>query len=243
MQSGLDAYAVAPVADAEPEARGEFLRMVGLWVFGGLLIAYSTGAVAAAAVLALPQYLDNNWVWLGVFWGSFFFSHYLARAMVASGPKLLGFVLGCASEGIALGYLMLIAAETSVERFGATGIGPFALVAQAGGLTILTTVGMTFWLWTAPKNLSWIPAVLCVLTPPMLGFMVFASLFPIGGLVGAGVGMLFVAVSAAGLLYNLNQVFHVMSVDQHLEAAYEITLGILVLFWNILVTLINMNRE
>ena len=55
--------------------------------------------------------------------------------------------------------------------------------------------------------------------------------------------VVFVVVSAGGLLYNLNHVIHHMSTEMHVPAAYHITLGILVLFWNILVLLMRLQRR
>lgn len=227
---------------APAEERGEFLRMVGLWTMGGLLVAYTTGAVCSAAIVAFPVLL-NQLLWIAIFFGTFFFSHYAARYMVWHGPKLLGFVLGCAAEGIALGYLMLFAVMVGAEEFGASGFAPFKLIAEAAGLTLLSCLGMVTWLWTKPRDLSMIRGVMCTAGPPMLVLMILTAVYPIGGWFGLAIGGVFVVVSAAGLLYNFNQVLHVMNTEQHLEAAYEITLGILVLFWNILVTLMRLAKQ
>ena len=46
-----------------------------------------------------------------------------------------------------------------------------------------------------------------------------------------------------GLLYNLNQVMHTLSTDQHIGGAYTITMGLLVLFWNLLVLLMRLQSR
>ena len=51
----------------------------------------------------------------------------------------------------------------------------------------------------------------------------------------------FVVVSAAGLLYQVNQVIHRLRTDMHIEGAYLITMGVLVLFWNLLSLLMRLN--
>ena len=50
----------------------------------------------------------------------------------------------------------------------------------------------------------------------------------------------FVAFSGAGLLYELNMVMHKMRTDMDVEGAFMITMGLLVLFWNVLVLLMRL---
>ena len=54
---------------------------------------------------------------------------------------------------------------------------------------------------------------------------------------------MFVALSAGGLLFNLNHVMHRMSTDMVVPAAYHVTLGMLVLFWNVLSLLMRLQRR
>jgi len=116
---------------AAPEAeRTEFLRMVGLWVFGGMMLAYAAAAGSAVTVLMFPV-MQNRLIWLPIFFGTFAFSHYVAKQMVYGEFKEIGFALGCISEGIALGFLMLSAVMTSTETFGAKGFGPFTILGEA----------------------------------------------------------------------------------------------------------------
>ena len=86
-------------------------------------------------------------------------------------------------------------------------------------------------------------AALSVLCPPMFGVMIVTALYPVGGMMGIGIGMLFVAVSAGGLLYSLHEVLHKMRADQRIESAYELTMGLLVLFWNVIVLLMRLQRR
>ena len=80
----------------------------------------------------------------------------------------------------------------------------------------------------------------CVVASSLASFWLGTQSGSWGSLVLAGV---LVLVSAGGLLYQINSVIHKLHTDQHIEGAYLITLSVLVLFWNILVLLMRLNRR
>jgi FtsH-binding integral membrane protein len=226
-----------------PEAkRADFLRSVGAWTAGGIIWAFIVGG-GVAWVLSENPFLLNRIFMLGAIFGSMAVSNYAARPLVNGHNPELGFLIGTAAEGIAMGYLLYFAVMVGADSYGDEGLGPFTLVAQAGGLTALTAMCMGAWLATGPKDLSMIQGALAVLGVPMMVLMVISFVFPIGGAAGIGLTAVFIAVSGAGLLYNLNQVIHVARPGQEIAAAYEITMGMLVLFWNILVLLMKLSRR
>jgi FtsH-binding integral membrane protein len=104
---------------------------------------------------------------------------------------------------------------------------------------------MTAYVWTSPREFSFIGAALSALSLPMLILMGVGLVFPalFGGVFGILISGLFVVISAAGLLYQVNQVFHKLDTRQHIEGAFLIMMGLLVLFWNILVLLMKLNRR
>ena len=63
-----------------------------------------------------------------------------------------------------------------------------------------------------------------------------------GGVFGLVLCGVFVVVSGASLLYALNTVVHEMDDDMHIEAAYEVTMKLLVLLWNIIQLLNRLRR-
>ena len=79
----------------------------------------------------------------------------------------------------------------------------------------------------------------------MLIVMGVSFAFPslLGGTAGLLLGGLFVLISVGSLLYQLNTVMHRFTVSMHIEGAYTLTIGILVLFWNILSLLMRSNRR
>jgi FtsH-binding integral membrane protein len=226
-----------------PEAkRADFLRTVGAWTAGGILWAFVVGG-GTAWVLAANPFLLNQMFMLGAIFGAMAISNFAARPLVNGDNPALGFMIGTAAQGVAMGYLLFFAVVVGADVYGDEGLGPLTLVAQAGGLTALTAMCMGAWLATGPKDLSMIQGALAVLGVPMLVLMVISFVFPIGGVAGMAISALFIAVSGAGLLYNLNQVMHVARSGQEISAAYEITMGMLVLFWNILVLLMRLSRR
>ena len=77
----------------------------------------------------------------------------------------------------------------------------------------------------------------------MMVLMVLSFVFPIGGTLGLLLTGVFVVVSAAGLLYQINAVMHQLRTDQHVEGSYMITMGVLILFWNLLSLLIQLTNN
>jgi FtsH-binding integral membrane protein len=230
-------YAV-PVADAAVEERVAFLRNVALWTFGGLLVAALTSVVSAGAILTMPA-LQGRWISFGIMMGAIFGAQFVGNSLVRRedrGSQILGLVAGTALEGVAMGYLVLTAVALSIDVYA----NPAMFIFQALGLMGLTVAGMVGYLLTGPRQLNWIGAGLATVGLPMLVLMVVSFVFPIGGVFGILISLVFVAVSAGGLLYNLNVVMHQMSTRMVIPAAFAIAMGILVLFWNILVLLMRL---
>jgi FtsH-binding integral membrane protein len=85
-------------------------------------------------------------------------------------------------------------------------------------------------------------AGLGMLFVPMLILMGLQIVFPIGGAMGLVIAVVFLAVSVGAMLWKLNFVVHSMPVNMPTEGAYELTLGIVVMFWNLL-SLLNRGRR
>ncbi len=238
--------AARPLSYAAPDERVEYLKKVLLWTTGGLALSAITGlltatAIYVAAAAGLGGIVLNQITSLVVIFGSYGIAHYLAPRLVFGNQKVLGFGVGAVFQGIAMGYLLFFAGMMSYELHGS----PFTLAGSALALTGLTGFGMTAYVWTGPKNFSMLGAALSALFLPMLILMgvgvVFPSLF--GGTMGIVLSAVFVVVSAGGLLYQINQVMHRLATNQHIEGAYLITMGLLVLYWNILTLLMRLNRR
>ncbi len=236
------AIAPRPLVHAESTTRVGYLKTVALLVMGGLGLSTVSGILSAFAVALIPV-LQTQVVSLVVILGSYAIANFAVRPLVFSGSssKWLGFGAASVFQGIAMGYLLLAAVLLSAEVFG----NPLVLVTQALVLCGLTTVGMVAYVFTKPRDFSYLGAGLSMLFLPMLVLMGVSFVFPglFGGPLGIVLSAVFVVVSAAGLLYQVNQVMHKLRTDMHVEGAYMITMGILILYWNILVLLMRLNRR
>lgn len=237
--------AARPLSYAAPDERVEYLKKVLVWTTGGLALSAFTGLLTAgflfvAAGIGLGFLVSNQLVALAVIFGSYGIAHYLAPRLVFGNQKVLGFGVGAVFQGIAMGYLLLSAILMGWQQGN-----PFGLVGMALALTGLTGFGMTAYVWTGPKDFSLLGAGLSALFLPMLILMGVGVVFPglFGGPLGIALSAVFVIVSAGGLLYQINSVLHRLATNQHIEGAYLITMGLLVLYWNILTLLMRLNRR
>jgi FtsH-binding integral membrane protein len=227
--------ATVPVLDAPVEERGEFLRRVGSWTVGGLAFTALMGIVSAMYI-APAVFQGGRWAVIAVVYGSFLLAQTVARKMVYGTNKVAGFVLGTAMQGVALGFLLLITVlMTRVDQ-------GLLLIGQCLLLTLTTALGMLCAVYMSRSSMSFLRPALAMLTLPMLLIMVLQLVFPIGGTLGLIISVVFVIVSAIGLLYRLNHVVREMDTTMAVEGAYEITLSIVVLFWNLL-SLMNRRRR
>ena len=227
-----------PLQNVTPTERVEYLKKVLSWTCGGLFIAAVCG-IGMTGILAFAQipFLLSPMGQIIVIFGSMFITNSVAQRMVFGQQKVFGFILGNAFEGIALGYILLMAVMVGLGQGN-----PFGLIITALGLTGLTAAGMVAYLWSNPKEFNMLGALLSALTLPMLILMGVMFIFPgflSGGLM-LGLCVLFVAVSAGSLLYQINAVLHKLNTNQHIEGSYLISIGILVLFWNLLFLLIQL---
>jgi len=215
-----------------------------LWTTAGLTIAAATGIMSMVVLYGLASagvtMVFSPWVQLPVILGGWGIANYLAPRLVFGSQKVLGFVIGVFFQGITFGYLLLAAVTMGIQMGS-----PFGLLGSALGLTGLTGVGLTAYVWASPKKFRMLEAALSALSLPMLALMAVSFIFPslFGGTVGLLLSVVFVVVSAAGLLYQINVVLHRLKTNQHVEGSYMITLGILILYWNILTLLMRLSRR
>jgi len=226
-----DPYDVIPVVRADESARVRYMRQIGVYTLGSLIVTAIAAVLMMMAVVSIPI-LQNRIASLVIMLGGIYGAQIVGNSMTTSsesGTRTMGFLLAPALAGAALSYLLLTAVQ-----IGAQSGDPLLIIGQAGAFTGLTVLGMVVYLLTGPKELSYVGAGLSMLTLPMLGLMVITWVFPVGGVFGLVLSGIFVAVSAGGLLYSLNQVLHQYSTNMVLAGATRVSLGIVVLFWNIL---------
>jgi FtsH-binding integral membrane protein len=212
-----------------------FLRKVGVFTFFGLLGASVLGVLSTS--LIVPRIAGfGSFGMLGFFFATFAIAHWVARGMVYGSMKMPGFILAIVGEGVSLGLILFI----TLANFGM--LEGFGIITQCMMITAASAGGMLLYVWFNKSEFSWLKAGLAMVSVPMLLAMVLFAVWPVQGVLGLVISLVFVVVSAGGLLYRLNHVVHELDTDQHIEGAYEITMGILILFWNLL-SLLNKFRR
>ena len=223
--------AAAPAAD-----RSAFLRQGALRTLGGLFL---TAVVAAFSTLFIAPdvFRAGTWAVLVVVYGSFYGAQFLGRKLVYGEHKTAGFVVGTTLQGIALGFLLLLAKGTAAPNEGVSLIGYTLL------MVMLSVAAMLLYVTAEKREFSMVRAGLTMLSIPMLILMGLQLVLPLNGAAGVLVSGLFLAVSVGALLYRLNHVVHEFNTDMATEASFELTLSIVVFFWNLLAFFLRLRRR
>lgn len=234
----------APAISGPSESRMAFLRKVGVFTFLGLGLASLIAVISTVTVAPVVYGVAGNMGGFITILATFALSHWVARKMIYGGAKIPGFVLAIVGEGISFGFILLstisyVPIGGTAEQAFMAGVG---IIAKAMGLTAASALGMLVYVWFNKSELNLVKAGLSILGLPMLVLMVMQFVFPIGGVFGLIICAVFVVASGASLLYRLNSVVHEFEEDQHIEAAYEISMALLVLLWN-LISLLNRLRR
>ncbi len=231
------ASAYAPAISGPSEARLAFLRKVGVWTFLSLA-ATAVVAVLSTIFIAPVVYGFGRFGAMVAILGSFALSQYVARNMIYGQQKLPGLGLAAVGQGVSFGFLLLSTLSFGGAEAYSEGV---RIIATAMGITAASALGMLVYVWFNKSDLSMVKAGLSIMGLPMLVLMGVSFIFPIGGTFGLILCAVFVVASGASLLYRLNTVVHEFDESMHLEAAYEISMSLLVLLWN-LISLLNRRR-
>ena len=229
-----------PIALAPPEVRSTYLRRVFGTTVLGLALASIVGVASAWFIASQPGLL-SGYAPMAIILGCWALTNFVARPMVFGNAKWAGFFLGTIAQGVSMGFILLLGLVISQQVYA----NPFRLIATALGVTVATAVGLGIYAADGRREFTLLRAGLAAVSIPMLILMAVTFAFPnfIGGTAGLVVSGIFVVVSAAGLLYQLNLVMHEFTEDMPVEGAYLLTIGVLVLFWNILSLLSRLTRR
>src|SRR5262245_55645505 len=187
------------VASAPSAVRSAYLRRVAALSFAGLLLVAVAG-VGSMLFLGTHLNLLRGWTSMLIILGCWAVTNFVAQPMVfGTGSKAAGFVLGTVTQGLALGFLLLVAVLLSRQQFG----NPFTFIGMAVTLTTVAGIGITIYAASEKREFSILRAGLAALSLPMLALMAMSFAFPqwFGGGLGIALSAIFVIVSAAGLTY------------------------------------------
>ena len=242
--------ATRTIAQAPAAERVDFLKgVLGLTSIGLMLTAVS-GFIAAkvmgpyffATVEAGGRehmVMQHSWVYLIVILGAMFAAQALGPKLAMGSTPEIGLVVGSTLMGVVLGPLLYLA-----YFYGAAdGGNGMTLIGEALGLTTLTAVGMTGYVWTKPRDFSLLGAAMAALALPLFALMLLAWFIPMGSTFSLILVSGFVLISAGTLLFELNSIIHTMDTDRKVLAAVMLTLSIAVLFYNLLMLLIQLQSR
>ena len=223
------------VAQAAVEDRSEFLRSVAVRTLGGLAW---TAVVAFFSTLFVAPFVfqGGTLAVIAVVYGGIFGAQLLGRKLVYGNSKAAGFFVGTTLQGIALGFLLLVALVSTGGR------GP-ELIGYSLLMVVLSVAAMLVYVTTERREFSMLRAGLAMLTIPMLIVMGLQFVLPMDGTIGLVISGLFLAVSVGALLYRLNAIVHEFPVTAVTEASFELTIGIVIFFWNLLSFVMRMGRR
>jgi len=224
------------VAEAAPADRSHFLRRVALGTLGGL--AWTAVVAVFSAIFIVPTvFRAGTWVVLGLVYGSIFGAQLLGRKLVYGEQKAAGFFVGTTLQGIALGFLLLVAVATAAPGEG------LQLIGYAMLMVVLSVAAMLVYVTGEKREFSMLRAGLAMLGIPLLIVMGLQLVLPMDGTIGLVISGVFLAVSVGALLYRLNAIVHEFPVTAVTEASFELTIGIVIFFWNLLSFLLRMRRR
>lgn len=243
--------ATRTISAAPAAERVEFLKGVLTLTSVGLILTAISGFVAANVMgpyffgsITHPQtgesvlIMQHQWIYLITILGAMIAAQTLGPKLAMGRTPEAGLVVGSVLMGITLGPLLYFA-----YHLGTDNVPGMSLIGQALGLTALTAVGMTGYVWSKPRDFSLMGAALSAIMLPLFVMMIMAWFIPMGStfsliLIGG-----FVLVSAGTLLFELNKIIHTMDTDRKVLAAVMLTLSIAVLFYNLLMLLIQLQSR
>jgi FtsH-binding integral membrane protein len=162
---------------------------------------------------------------------------FLGRRMVYGEAKVAGLVVGAGLQGMALGFLLALAVVSAGASDG------LALIGYALLMVVLSVAAMLLYVTQEQRDFSMLRAGLAMMGIPMLIAMGLQLFLPMEGTLGLVISGVFLAVSVGSLLYTLNRIIRDFPAEMPTEASFELTIGIVVFYWNLLSFLLRMRRR
>lgn len=231
------------VAGADAEDRAQFFRRVyfhlalALAAFAGLeyvLLQTETAIDFSKFVLT-----GGRGVWLAVLAG-FTLITWMARGMAAGASRVmqyLGLSIYVAAQAILFVPLVVLAMLVSK----ANGVNPAVMLTNAGILTAILFLALSFVVLTTRRDFSFLGAFISV------GGMVALGLIVCGALFGFDLGLAFsggmIVLASAAILYDTSKIMHSYPTDHYVAAALELFASVVLLLWYILRLLIRLQRR
>lgn len=227
------------VAMATVDDRALFIRRT----YAHLAGAIGAFAILVAMLMSIPGIEDTvfgllaispySWlVVLGLFMGASWLADNWARSDTSRGMQYAGLGLYVAAEALIFLPLLLLAKNLT---------GDTSLIAQAGFLTLVLFLGLTFVALTTRKDFSFLGGILKIGGMIALGLIV-ASIFFQGFSLGLWFSGAMVLLAAGSVLYTTGNMIHHYRTDQYVAASLGLFAAVALMFWYILRILMSLRR-
>lgn len=227
------------VAMASVDERALFIRQT----YAHLAGAIGAFAILVAMLMSIPGIEDTvfgllaispySWlVVLGLFMGASWLADNWARSDTSRGMQYAGLGLYVVAEALIFLPLLLLAKNLT---------GDTSLIAQAGFLTLILFLGLTFVAFTTRKDFSFLGGMLKIGGMIALGLIV-ASIFFQGFSLGLWFSAAMVLLAAGAVLYTTGNMIHHYRTDQYVAASLGLFAAVALMFWYILRILMSLRR-
>ena len=226
------------VSMASVDERATFIRRT----YAHLAGAIGVFAILVAMLMSIPGIEDTvfgllaispySWlVVLGLFMAASWVADKWARSDTSRGMQYAGLALYVVAEAFIFLPLLLMAKAMT---------GDTSLIAQAGFLTLVLFLGLTFVALTTRKDFSFLGGILKVGGILALGLIVAAIFF------GFSLGLWFsgamVLLAAGSVLYTTGNMIHHYRTNQYVAASLGLFAAVALMFWYILRILMSLRR-
>jgi len=247
---GYEMNAAFPIESSRSE-RAAFIRRTYAHLAGAILAFVALEALFFGVLRPSIQGFDQMlfgalfgtpYTWLIVmvaFIGVSYLANYWAYNGGSPALQYAGLSLYVVAEAIIFVPLLYVAIFYT-NRLEGAGVPDFTLVGQAGILTMCLFAGLTSVVFLTGKDFSFLGPILAIASFVALGFILCAILF------GFSLGLLFslamIVFAAGSILYNTSNVLHQFRMDQHVAAALSLFAAVALLFYYVLLALIQSRR-
>lgn len=237
-------YEMAPLAiEADRSERAAFIRRTYMHLAGavGLFIAIEAvffGLLRPGLDAAMAAYLHTPFSQLIVvfaFIGVSYLANYWAFRGGSPALQYAGLGLYVLAEAVIFVPLLYIATVYTAD-------GGVHLIGQAGILTLCMLAGLTAVVFFTRKDFSFLGPILAIAGFVALGVIICAVVF--GGFsLGLWFSIAMIVLASGSILYNTSNIMLHFRTDQHVAASLSLFASVAMLFYYILLALMQSRRS
>ena len=244
-------YEMAPLAiESDRSERAAFIRRTYAHLAGAILAFIALETVIFGVLIphvdgfdtGLRSALAHPFSWLivlGAFMGVSYLANYWAFNGGSPGLQYAGLGLYVVAEALIFVPLLYVAIVV-LPRVSGDATAGVNIVGQAGILTLCLFAGLTAVVFTTGKDFSFLGPIIWIASFIALGVIICAVIF------GFSLGLLFslamIVLAGAAILYDTSNILHKFRTDQHVGAALSLFAAVALLFYYVLLALLQTRR-